>query len=44
LGGQFSALHLVSIMYAAFRQIDPGVDIGLDLRREYEAAAKRSAA
>jgi tetratricopeptide (TPR) repeat protein len=38
LPGQFSALHLVSIMYAAFRQIDPGVDIGLDLRREYEAA------
>jgi tetratricopeptide (TPR) repeat protein len=38
LPGTFSGLQLVAIMYAAFRQIDPTVDIGIDLRQEYEAA------
>lgn len=38
LPGKFSGLHLVAIMYAAFQQIDPTVDVGIDLRREYEAA------
>lgn len=38
LPGQFSGMHLVSIMYAAFRTIDPSLDAGIDLRAEYEAA------
>ena len=38
LPGKFSGLHLVAIMYAAFQQIDPTVDVGIDLSREYEAA------
>jgi hypothetical protein len=31
-------MHLVSIMYAAFKQIDPLMDAGVDLQREYDAA------
>jgi tetratricopeptide (TPR) repeat protein len=38
LPGKFSGLHLVAIMYAAFQQIDPSVDVGMDLRKEFEAA------
>ena len=38
LPGSFSGLHLVSMMYVAFKQIAPGQDIGFDLSREYEAA------
>jgi hypothetical protein len=38
LPGKFSGLHLVSIMYAAFKQIDPLMDAGVDLQREYDAA------
>lgn len=30
LPGKFSGLHLLAIMYAAFRQIDPTVDTGVD--------------
>ncbi len=40
LPGEFSGLHLVSIMYVGFRRIDPSVDIGTDLAREYVAARK----
>jgi putative SOS response-associated peptidase YedK len=36
--GKFSGMHLVSIMYAAFKQIDPTMDSGVDLQREYDAA------
>lgn len=36
--GQFSGLHLVSSMYAAFRQIDPGMDLGMDFEAEYKEA------
>jgi tetratricopeptide (TPR) repeat protein len=36
--GKFSGMHLVSIMYAAFKQIDPTMDAGVDLQREYDAA------
>lgn len=36
--GQFSGLHLVSSMHAAFRQIDPGMDSGMDFEAEYKAA------
>lgn len=38
LPGQYSGLHLVSIMYAAFKQIDSSMDAGIDLKAEYEAA------
>lgn len=38
LPGKFSGMHLVSIMYAAFKQIDPTMDSGVDLQREYDAA------
>lgn len=38
LPGQFSVLHLLSSMYAAFHQIDPGMDLGIDFEAEYEAA------
>lgn len=36
--GQFSGMHLVSIMYAAFKRIAPDVDGGIDLSKEYETA------
>ena len=38
LPGEFSGLHLVSLMYTAFKQIAPETDVGFDLSREYEAA------
>jgi hypothetical protein len=36
--GSFCGLRLLAIMYAAFRQIDPAIDIGADFLREYELA------
>jgi len=36
--GEFSGLHLVSTMYAAFKQIAPEKDIDIDLAREYQMA------
>jgi hypothetical protein len=36
--GKFSGLHPVSIMYTAFKQIDPKMDAGIDLQREYDTA------
>lgn len=38
LPGEFSGLHLVSLMYVAFQQIAPGQNVGFDLAREYEMA------
>jgi tetratricopeptide (TPR) repeat protein len=38
LPGDFSGLHLVSIMYAAFQRTAPGTDVGIDLSREYAQA------
>ena len=35
---KFSRLHLLVIMYTAFRQIDPRMDTGADLSAEYQAA------
>jgi hypothetical protein len=35
-GRGFSALQLVCIMYAGFKRIEPGMDIGVDLAEEYE--------
>jgi len=33
-GRTFSALQLICIMYARFKRIDPGMDIGVDLGEE----------
>jgi tetratricopeptide (TPR) repeat protein len=41
LPGQFSGLHLLSIMYAAFRQIDPTMELGMDFEAEYLAAIEQ---
>lgn len=38
LPGKFSGLHLLAIMYTAFRQIDPTMDTGADFGAEYQAA------
>lgn len=38
LPGKFSGLHLLAIMYAAFQQIDPTIDTGVDFAAEYKAA------
>ncbi|MBE2244938.1 MAG: tetratricopeptide repeat protein [Burkholderiaceae bacterium] len=40
LPGKFSGLHLLAIMYAAFRQIDPTMDTGADFAAEYKAATQ----
>ena len=38
LPGSFSGLHLLAIMYTAFRQIDPTMETGADFGAEYQAA------
>ena len=38
LPGQFSGLHLVCLMYVAFKQVGPDGPMGFDLTKEYEAA------
>ena len=40
LPGKFSGLHLVSIMYAGVKLLDPKQDAGIDLSREYAEAKK----
>jgi hypothetical protein len=40
LPGKFSGLHLLAIMYTAFRQIDPTMDTGVDFAAEYKAAVE----
>ena len=40
LPGEFTGLHLLAIMYTAFRQMDPAMDSGADFSAEYEAAVK----
>lgn len=40
LPGEFSGLHLVSLMYVAFQHIAPGTDVGIDLATEYQTAKK----
>lgn len=37
-GRDYSGLQLVSMLYVAFKQIDPNVDVGFDLAAEYNAA------
>jgi tetratricopeptide (TPR) repeat protein len=36
--GEYSGLHLISIMYAAFQQFAPDTDVGIDLSKEYRMA------
>lgn len=38
LPGKFSGMHLVSIMYAGMKALDPNLDGGIDLSAEYQAA------
>ena len=38
LPGRFSGLHMVCLMYAAFKITDPTADIGFDLAEEYALA------
>lgn len=38
LAGEFTGLHLVSIMYAACQHLAPGTDAGIDLSEEYKLA------
>jgi hypothetical protein len=40
LPGDFSGLHLLAIMYAAFQQIDPSADLGVDFAAEYKFAVQ----
>ncbi len=40
LPGQFSGLHLVCLMYVAFKQVGPDGPMGFDLTKEYQAAKK----
>jgi tetratricopeptide (TPR) repeat protein len=40
LPGKFSGLHLVSIMYAGMKILDPDEDASIDLAREYSEARK----
>lgn len=37
-GRKFSGLQLVAMMYVAFKGIDPDMDVGFDLSKEYAAA------
>ena len=39
-GRTFSALQLICIMYAGFKRIEPGMDIGVDLGEEWGMAEK----
>ena len=38
LPGAFTGLHLLAIMYTAFRQIDPTMETGADYGAEYQSA------
>ena len=40
LGRTFSALQLISIMYAGFKRIEPGMDIGVELGEEWGMAER----
>lgn len=35
LPGEYSALCLISMMYAAFQQFAPGTDVGMDFSKEF---------
>jgi tetratricopeptide (TPR) repeat protein len=40
LPGNFSGLHLLSLMYVAFKQLKPEADVGVDFSSEYARARK----
>jgi hypothetical protein len=40
LPGRFSGMHLVCLMYAGSRMIEPDLDCGIDFSKEYEEAQK----
>lgn len=40
ISGEYSGLELACLMYAGFKQIDPGFETGLGLEEEYEMALK----
>jgi len=40
LPGKFTGLQLVCMMYVGFQQINPEMDVGIDLSKEYEQAKK----
>lgn len=40
LPGRYSGLHMVSLMYAAFKIVAPEQDVGFDLSKEYELAVQ----
>lgn len=42
LEGEYSGLQLVCYMYAGFQIIDPSLDVGVDLSKEYQFAKKLS--
>ena len=42
LPGEFTGLHLISIMYAAFQQFAPGTDVGIDLSQEFREATRET--
>lgn len=42
LPGSFSGLHLLCLEYAGFKMLDPSVDIGFDLLKEYAQAMRLS--
>ena len=39
-GRTFTALELLCIMYAGFKRIEPGIDIGVDLGEEWKMAER----
>ena len=41
LPGEYTALHLLCILYVAFKKFSPDTDIGFDLSAEYAAALER---
>ena len=40
LPGDFTGIQLISYMYVGFQMIDPDIDIGFDLSKEYKIAKK----
>jgi len=42
LEGEYTGLQLVCLMYAGFQIIDPSLDVGVDLSKEYQFAKKLS--
>lgn len=40
--GEYTGLQLVCLMYAGFQIIDPSLDVGIDLSKEYQFAKKLS--